>query len=77
VSEGKYDPLYKLHSYPTKVPPKAISRYIEHYTNPGDIVLDGFCGTGMTGIAAQTCKHRRYAILSDLSPTANIHFKCI
>jgi DNA modification methylase len=70
VSEGKYDPLYKLHSYPTKVPPKAISRYIEHYTNPGDIVLDGFCGTGMTGIAAQTCKHRRYAILSDLSPTA-------
>lgn len=29
--------------------------YILHYTNPGDVVLDGFCGTGMTGVAAQMC----------------------
>jgi len=57
VSEGKYDPLYRLHSYPTKVPHKAIMRYILHYTNPGDIVFDGFCGTGMTGVAAQTCEN--------------------
>jgi len=28
---------------------------ILHYTKPGDIVLDGFCGTGMTGVAAQMC----------------------
>ena len=27
-------------------------RYILHYTQPGDIVFDGFCGTGMTGVAA-------------------------
>lgn len=39
----------------TKVPHKAIMRYILHYTQPGDIVLDGFCGTGMTGVAAQMC----------------------
>ena len=55
VSEGKYDPLYKLHPYHTKVPHKAIMRYILHYTQPGDVVLDGFCGTGMTGVAAQLC----------------------
>lgn len=55
VSEGKYDPIYKLHPYHTKVPHKAIMRYILHYTNPGDIVYDGFCGTGMTGVAAQAC----------------------
>ena len=30
-------------------------RLILHYTKPGDIVLDGFCGTGMTGVAAQMC----------------------
>ena len=30
-------------------------RYILHYTRPGDLVLDGFCGTGMTGVAAQLC----------------------
>ena len=55
VSEGKNDPIYMAHSYHTKVPYKAIMRYILHYTKPGDIILDGFCGTGMTGVAAQMC----------------------
>jgi DNA modification methylase len=55
VSEGKNDPIYNAHSYHTKVPHKAIMRYILHYTDPGDVVLDGFCGTGMTGVAAQLC----------------------
>ncbi len=55
VSEGKNDPIYNAHSYHTKVPHKAIMRYILHYTKSGDIVLDGFCGTGMTGVAAQMC----------------------
>ena len=52
VSEGKNDPIYNAHSYHTKVPHKAIMRYILHYTEPGDVVFDGFCGTGMTGVAA-------------------------
>jgi len=55
VSEGKQDPIYKIHSYHTKVPPKAIVQYILHYTQPGDIVLDAFCGSGMVGVAAQLC----------------------
>ena len=55
ISEGKNDPIYNAHSYHTKVPHKAIMRYILHYTEPGDIVFDGFCGTGMTGVAAQAC----------------------
>ncbi|OQA86703.1 MAG: DNA methylase [bacterium ADurb.Bin236] len=55
VSEGKNDPIYNAHSYHTKVPHKAIMRYILHYTEPGDVVFDGFCGTGMTGVAAQLC----------------------
>ncbi|MHB1415909.1 MAG: DNA methyltransferase [Chloroflexota bacterium] len=59
VSEGKSDPIYNVHSYHTKVPHKAIMRYILHYTDPGDIVFDGFCGTGMTGVAAQLCGDRR------------------
>lgn len=58
VSEGKNDPIYNAHSYHTKVPHKAIMRYILHYTEPGDIVFDGFCGTGMTGVAAQMCGNR-------------------
>ncbi|HEY9692441.1 MAG TPA: DNA methyltransferase [Oculatellaceae cyanobacterium] len=55
VSEGRNDPIYNTHSYVTKVPHKAIMRYILHYTEPGDIVFDGFCGSGMTGVAAQLC----------------------
>ncbi len=55
VSEGKNDPIYTAQSYHTKVPHKAIMRYILHYTLPGDVVLDGFCGTGMTGVAANLC----------------------
>jgi len=55
VSEGKNDPIYNAHTYHTKVPHKAIMRYILHYTEPGDMVFDGFCGTGMTGVAAQMC----------------------
>ncbi|HAT8643600.1 DNA methyltransferase [Legionella pneumophila] len=58
VSEGKNDPIYNAHSYHTKVPHRAIMHYILHYTQPGDIVFDGFCGTGMTGIAAQMCGNR-------------------
>ncbi len=58
VSEGKNDPIYNAHSYHTKVPHKAIMRYILHFTEPGDIVFDGFCGTGMTGVAAQMCGDR-------------------
>lgn len=58
VSEGKNHPIYNAHSYHTKVPHRAIMRYILHYTEPGDIVFDGFCGTGMTGVAAQLCGDR-------------------
>lgn len=59
VSEGKNDPIYNAHSYHTKVPHRAIMRYILHYTQPGDIVFDGFCGTGMAGVAAQLCGNRK------------------
>ncbi len=55
VSVGKTDPIYKAHSYHTKVPHLAIVPSILHYTKPGDIVLDGFGGSGMTGVAAQWC----------------------
>lgn len=76
VEENKHDLIYNIHGYHTKVPPKAIQLYIEHYTKPGDIVFDGFCGSGMTGIAAQMCGSgydsdgARPAIISDLSSYA-------
>lgn len=59
VSEGKNAPIYNAHSYHTKVPHKAVMRYILHYTQPGELLFDGFCGTGMTGVAAQLCGDRK------------------
>ena len=55
VSEGKTHPVYRAHGYHTKVPHLAIVPSILHYTKPGDLVLDGFAGSGMTGVAAQWC----------------------
>lgn len=87
VSEGKNNPIYMAHAYHTKVPHPAIMRYILHYTQPGDIVFDGFCGTGMTGVAANLCGSSsdvsllglknikfgvRHGICSDISPIASL-----
>ena len=87
VSEGKNNPIYNAHSYHTKVPHPAIMRYILHYTQPGDIIFDGFCGTGMTGVAANMCEDvaqvnslsmnnvkvgARHSICSDISPIASL-----
>lgn len=80
VSEGKNNPIYMAHAYHTKVPHPAIMRYILHYTQPGDIVFDGFAGTGMTGVAAGKCESSdmgigvsglRHCICNDLSPIAS------
>ena len=65
---GKNTHVYDAHTYHTKVPPQAIIQLIEHYTRPGGLVLDPFCGSGMTGVAA--LKAGRRPILSDLSPAA-------
>ena len=65
---GKATAIYNAHAYHTKVPPEAIVPYLEHYTQAGDVVLDPFCGSGMTGVAALLTG--RNAILSDLSPAA-------
>ncbi|MDD4759574.1 MAG: DNA methyltransferase [Bacteroidaceae bacterium] len=69
VSEGKNGAVYNAHSYHTKIPHKAIDQYIEHFTNEGDIILDGFCGSGSTGFSASMLN--RYSILNDLGPSAS------
>jgi len=68
IKAGKNTPIYNAHSYHTKVPPQGIVPYIEHYTDPSDLVLDPFCGSGMTGVACLASA--RHALLNDLSPAA-------
>lgn len=68
ITAGKNTHVYDAHTYHTKVPPQGIQHLIEYYTRPGDVVLDPFCGSGMTGIAC--ADNGRIALLSDLSPAA-------
>jgi DNA modification methylase len=62
-------PVFSFHPYHTKVPPAVIKTLINHYTRPGDLVLDAFCGSGMTGVAAREAG--RNSIVTDLSPIAS------
>ena len=39
VSAGKGDRSYYIHTYHTKVPPSAISEYVSHYTEQGNVIL--------------------------------------
>jgi hypothetical protein len=68
ITEGKGEHFYNVHTYHTKVPYRAIARFILHYTKPGDVILDLFCGTGMTGLAVQACADS--AFVHELSPTS-------
>jgi DNA modification methylase len=66
VKSGRNSSIYNAHSYHTKVPHEVIMRYILHYTQPGDIMIDSFGGTGMAGVAATICgkpdKETKYII---------------
>ncbi|MGH9459786.1 MAG: DNA methyltransferase [Vicinamibacteria bacterium] len=59
------DPIYMAHGYLTKVPVRAIIPFLDAFTQPGDVVVDPFAGSGMTGVAAFMTGRR--AVLSDIS----------
>lgn len=45
-------------SHPTQKPVALVERAIRICTAPGDLVLDPFCGSGTTGVAALRCGRR-------------------
>lgn len=54
--------------YPTQKPVALLSRIVSASSNPGDMVLDGFCGCGTALVSAQNLGRRWIGI--DISPTA-------
>lgn len=54
--------------YPTQKPITLLERIIQASSNPGDIILDPFCGCGTTVAAAQNMGREWIGI--DISPTA-------
>jgi hypothetical protein len=63
------DAIFNMHTYHKgKKHYQAIMAYLDWFTEKGDLVLDLFCGSGMTGVAAIALQ--REPILIDLSPSA-------
>ena len=73
VKEGKNSAIYNAHTYHTKVPHELVMRYILHYTQPGDIVLDNFAGTGMTGVATSQCAKPSTQVKSEIESGFRFH----
>ena len=69
ITVPRTDPVYNCHAYLTKVPIGAIKPFIETFTKPGELVVDFFAGSGMTGVAALALD--RHARLSDISVLGN------
>jgi len=59
---------YKIHPYYTKQPSNVVGEYIRHFSHEGELVVDPFCGSGVTAVEALTNKRR--AICIDLDPLA-------
>ncbi|MCI0726506.1 MAG: site-specific DNA-methyltransferase [Chloroflexi bacterium] len=68
ITSTKATAIYNMHTYWSKKPHDAIRQYIRHYTQLGDLVLDPFCGSGGTALAA--LMEGRVALAIDLSPAA-------
>lgn len=67
------DKLYSTFGYPSKVYYEDISRFIESYSEEGDVVLDPMCGSGAAGLAAVNSS--RKAIINDGSALAHFASK--
>jgi adenine-specific DNA-methyltransferase len=63
--------LYGADAFPTPKPERLIRRVIEIATNPGDLVLDSFAGSGTTGAVAQ--KMGRPWIMVELGEHCHTH----
>jgi len=63
-----HTPVYTMHKYFARRPWNIFNELISHYSEPGEIVLDPFCGGGVTVVEA--LKLRRKAIGVDVNPIA-------
>ena len=63
-----YKGIYAMHKYWAKKPHNLIANFIKRFSSPGDIVIDTFCGSGVTVIESVRLKRR--AIGVDINPIA-------
>lgn len=67
-------PIYKMHKYFARRPHNVFRHLIEFYSKPGNIVLDCFCGGGVSLIEG-LATHRK-VVASDVNPLATFVTDC-
>lgn len=60
--------IHNLHAFPAKYPPALPRLFIQHLTQPGEVVLDPMVGSGTTVLEAT--RMERHGIGSDIDPLA-------
>lgn len=68
ISAKRHTSMYLMHKFWARKPHNVVSEYIQHYSKTGNVVLDPFCGSGVTAI--ESLKLQRKAVAIDLDPIA-------
>jgi DNA modification methylase len=61
--------MYLMHRWWARKPHNVVRQYVEHYSAQGEIVLDPFCGSGVT--CAEALRVGRKTIGVDIAPVAS------
>ena len=64
-----HTPVYKMHKYFARRPQNVFRALAENYTSKGDVILDVFCGGGVTLFEALSVG--RKVIANDINPLAS------
>lgn len=67
MAEG-HTPIYKMHKYFARRPQNVFNKLLQNYSKAGDIVLDPFCGGGVTLVEGTSLNRR--VVTSDINPLA-------
>lgn len=68
VKAERHTPVYQMHKYFARRPHNVFQHLIQYYSKPGEIILDCFCGGGVTIFEALAAK--RKVIGCDINPLA-------
>jgi adenine-specific DNA methylase len=69
-----HTPIYKMHKYFARRPQNVFSALIQNYTMENDVILDPFCGGGVTVVEGSALNRR--VITSDINPLATFISRC-
>jgi len=68
IESKQHSPVYKMHRYFARRPHNVFSELIKHYTEEGDIILDPFCGGGVTVVEGLLLNRKVIGV--DINPLA-------